>query len=233
MNEKETFFDGGDEWEVTDVLRVIDGKDAYGWNTTWKAVEARNDDGDVKYFVIEADAGYADWGACDTAKEAVEFLIHKWDEEDNLDESLEDCTIADCNAEAGAVDTEVEKPNTEEETAPQTPLDNGLAAIINKLIVGEWDTIDQYNTAIQFVRENGREEFIPALEDIVREENVHIGQLQAILEPVSPNVSAIATGGAEGKEQLDAVQEPTVTASLIDDPYSEFVDADMFVGDID
>lgn len=48
---------------------------------------------------------------------------------------------------------------------------------------------------------------IPVIQDIVAEENTHIGQLQQILLQISPNVQNIEKGEIEGEEQLQETIE--------------------------
>ena len=43
---------------------------------------------------------------------------------------------------------------------------------------------------------------IPVIQDIVAEENVHVGQLQKLLETLSSNTQEIEKGELEADEQL-------------------------------
>ena len=77
------------------------------------------------------------------------------------------------------------------------------------LIKGEWDAIEDYNSAIQTLAGmNFDETILNIIKDIVGEEHVHVGQLQKALETVSPNVGNIQEGEKEAAEQL---QEPVYT----------------------
>ena len=252
MNERDTFFDGGQEWEITEVLREAEGQDADGWLTNWLAVEAKNEDADKKFFVMEEYSGYADWGPLDTPREAIEWLIHKLDdveEEDDEDDEdtftveshkvdmdedfdtgdveIDDSFITGLSCDCPATE-ETEKEDERDEKPPQTPEENGLASTLNKLVVGEWDTIDDYNAAIQQCKDLGFDDLIPSLEDIVREEHVHVGQLQELLKTISTNTNAIAQGEEEGAKQIDGSEDGDESVLRAEDS-DAFVDASDFV----
>ena len=72
-----------------------------------------------------------------------------------------------------------------EETEEKTiePEDNGISMIINNLIKDEYEAIDAYNSAITTFKSIGKsDEAISVLNDIVAEENIHVGQLQRLME---------------------------------------------------
>ena len=97
-------------------------------------------------------------------------------------------------------------PETSDET-PATPEDNGIANQIITEINGEWDTIKSYNDLVLCLKELGRDDFVDVIQDIIKEENVHVGQLQEILKVISPNAEAIADGEQEATEQLPVNEE--------------------------
>lgn len=94
-----------------------------------------------------------------------------------------------------------------EPQAPDSVEDNGLSNLIITEINGEWDTIKNYNQLLISLKQFGHEEFNDVIQDIIREENKHIGQLQTILERISPNVSEIDSGEMEAEEQLPDTTE--------------------------
>ena len=58
----------------------------------WEAspVDMDDDNPETKFFIVDVDTGFIDWGPCDTVKEAQEFLqskVNDW-ENDDLDESI-------------------------------------------------------------------------------------------------------------------------------------------------
>jgi len=89
-------------------------------------------------------------------------------------------------------------------SAPETPEDTGIAGILNNLIIDEWEAIDGYNSAIVTLTDLGKYDEVDVLKDIVNEENIHVGQLQKVLELVSPNAASIGEGEAEAAEQLNS-----------------------------
>jgi hypothetical protein len=103
------------------------------------------------------------------------------------------------------VEVKVDSVNSTEKVpeAPKTPEDTGIATILNNLIIDEWEAINGYNSAIATLVDIGKTDGIDVLKDIVNEENVHVGQLQKVLETVAPNVTSIGEGEAEAEEQLE------------------------------
>lgn len=93
----------------------------------------------------------------------------------------------------------------DEEETPAPGADTGIAALLIKAINDEWATIDEYNSIIATMSEEGKGEMVPVIQDIVAEENVHVGQLQTLLQTISPNVAKVAEGEAEAAEQLAGV----------------------------
>lgn len=101
-----------------------------------------------------------------------------------------------------AVD-ENEEVKVEDNEVTDKLLDNAIANIINKLIIDEFEAIDGYNSAISTViTEMPDSPIIDVLNDIIAEENVHVGQLQRALLLVSTHAQDIAKGIEEGKEQI-------------------------------
>ena len=71
-----------------------------------------------------------------------------------------------------------------EETFGEPPApgkDTGAANTISALIQDEWQAIDGYNKAIENLTNLDMENIVEVLKDIVAEENIHVGQLQAAL----------------------------------------------------
>lgn len=93
------------------------------------------------------------------------------------------------------------KEDLEQET-PQTANDTGLANMLIHAINGEWETISEYNDILTVIKNNNQSDMIPVIEDILSEENKHVGQLQKILETISGNVADISEGEQEASEQM-------------------------------
>ena len=71
-----------------------------------------------------------------------------------------------------------------EETFGEPPApgkDTGVANTLSALIQDEWQAIDGYNKAIENFTNLDMENIAEVLKDIVAEENIHVGQLQAAL----------------------------------------------------
>ena len=78
----------------------------------------------------------------------------------------------------------------------------GMATIISDLIKDEYEAIDGYNSAIATAEAEGFGDMINVLTEIQAEENVHIGQLQTLMNTVDPNAHLVDDGKQEGIEQL-------------------------------
>lgn len=89
-------------------------------------------------------------------------------------------------------------------TAIETDSAIGMATVVADLIKGEYDTINEYNSAIATAEAEGYGELTQVLINIQAEENVHIGQLQALMERFNPNAELIQDGKEEGEQQLGA-----------------------------
>lgn len=142
-----------------------------------------------------------------------------------IDESLEDTVpeidddisgvegILDAMDKAQEVDDDPYAPATpvEGEESPATPVDSGIAMMINSLIQDEWQAIDGYTSAIRTLQEqNAHPEMIKTLEDIMNEENVHVGQLQLLMSLVAPTTDSIDKGEEEGLKQVAQSEAPNV-----------------------
>lgn len=93
---------------------------------------------------------------------------------------------------------------------PETPkegAESGIAAVINKLIIDEWEAIQGYNDAIVNAELEGYSNIANVLTEIANEENIHVGQLQKALETISPQTDSIKKGEDEAEKQLDASEE--------------------------
>ena len=97
----------------------------------------------------------------------------------------------------------------DEEPTPEPGPDMGVANLLINLINDEWEAIKGYNDFVATISaEGGFDDMLAAIQDIVSEENVHVGQLQKLLQQISPDALKIAQGEAEAQEQLDGKDEP-------------------------
>ena len=84
----------------------------------------------------------------------------------------------------------------------ETGAEVGMASVISDLIKDEYEAIDGYNSAIATAQAEGFEDLVNVLTEIQAEENLHIGQLQSIMNTLDPNAHLVDDGQQEGIEQL-------------------------------
>lgn len=109
-------------------------------------------------------------------------------------------------------------------------------SVANRLITAindEWKTIDLYNSIISelsMIDGDDYKKMIPVIEDIVNEENVHVGQLQKALELISPDTVDIAKGEKEAEGQISGGDPSDDKKALVDEsckkPIKESFDDD-------
>ena len=105
-------------------------------------------------------------------------------------------------SESISEDVTISADETEEKTIE--PEDNGISMIINNLIKDEYEAIDAYNSAITTFKDIGKsDEAVSVLNDIVAEENIHVGQLQRLMELFDPNADKVSDGVEEASEQIE------------------------------
>ena len=119
----------------------------------------------------------------------------------------------------------VESKKLTESIQQDSPEANGVAGMLNDLIIDEFETITAYGNAITTINSIDPEStIVDVLNDILKEENVHVGQLQAALTTISTSAADIAEGHQEGEEQLNEAPaeipaEVTVEKSSFEDEH--------------
>ena len=93
------------------------------------------------------------------------------------------------------------------EETPEPGPEAGIASLINKLIVDEWEAIQGYNDAIVAAETEGYSDIANVLRDIANEENLHVGQLEQVMQQLSPNAESINQGEVEAEGQLNTTTE--------------------------
>lgn len=96
------------------------------------------------------------------------------------------------------------------ESVPPTPevgTESGATLIINELIKSEYDAIDQYNSAIVTLKDQGREDLADILTAIANDENTHVGNLIIASKLVNPQAHSITDGEDEAKDILAKAEE--------------------------
>ena len=103
---------------------------------------------------------------------------------------------------------------------PKPGIESGIADSLIKLINDEWEAIQGYNNfrdMILSMQNNGDGDYsdmIRVIDEVVNEENLHVGQLQELLKKVSPNTESIAKGEEEAQEQLEPSGHEWVNGQL-------------------
>lgn len=206
----ESDFDDGEVMEGTSF--ITDGYE-YKWIgrmgdsvhldfDNWAVWAAENQDtNEIQFFIVEEDTGFIDWGPVDTAKEAAEFLQSKIDDY-NEDESL----VENSKKITYNVTEDLEEPS---QVIDNDTSNHGMLGLVNSLIISEYDAIDQYNSAMATAEAEGNIEIIPMLKDIIAEEHMHVGQLQAAAKLFDQSANNIDKGEEEAIDQLEqgAVEE--------------------------
>lgn len=107
----------------------------------------------------------------------------------------------------GPVITEDSEAGEQVPPAPEIGTESGATTIINELIKSEYDAIDQYNSAIVTLRDEGRQDLVDVLTAIANDENTHVGNLLVAAKLVSPQASSVEDGEGEAEEILAKVGE--------------------------
>ena len=81
-------------------------------------------------------------------------------------------------------------------------VETGLADIIISAINKKWDSVRDLNSVIVNLAEFEYNEYIPIIEEILEDENKHIGKLQYIVEQLTPVAESIDDGKSEAEELL-------------------------------
>ena len=91
---------------------------------------------------------------------------------------------------------------------PAEGVPTGVADMLMVAIKDEYEAIQEYNSIVSTINaeSNSGNDFtymIPVLQDILNEENKHVGQLQELLKRVSPNAKSSIEGEFEARAQLN------------------------------
>ena len=129
--------------------------------------------------------------------------------EDIFEPSLIIEPVIDTNTEPSIPNIVSEIPEIKNETpsGPATGAETGIANQIIEMINGEWDTIKLYNDLVTNLTQYGFIDFIPVIQDILNEENIHVGQLHAILQKISPNAESIEQGEIEASNDQGLTED--------------------------
>lgn len=86
---------------------------------------------------------------------------------------------------------------------PEVGENTGISLLIIDAINDEWQTISKYNAMLASLQD---EYMCNVIKDIVAEENTHVGQLEKLLQTISPNVENIEKGELEADKQIEETE---------------------------
>lgn len=102
------------------------------------------------------------------------------------------------------LDARIKNKDLKEELSEDSKTSLGVSTILDALIKDELEAIDGYNGAIATLESEGYSEFTEVLNNIINDEKNHIGNLQELLNKVSPDThTEIQKGKDEAKAILD------------------------------
>lgn len=102
------------------------------------------------------------------------------------------------------LDVRIKNKDLKEELSEDSKTSLGISTILDALIKDELEAIDGYNGAIATLESEGYSEFTEVLNNIINDEKNHIGNLQELLNKVSPDThTEIQKGKEEAKAILD------------------------------
>ena len=88
------------------------------------------------------------------------------------------------------------------ESADVDMVNTGLADIVISSINSKWESVRDLNSIIVNLKEQGYDDFVPIIESVLENENNSIGQLQHIVELLSPDAENIEQGKQEAEDLL-------------------------------
>lgn len=141
-----------------------------------------------------------------------ESIFNEYDFDSQDTESYDTYSLDDFDDDFGEIDYDKIAKMSEVPEGPKPGATTGIADSIIRLINDEWEAIRGYNEFIEMIKANmavdttdAFAKMIPVIQDIVNEENRHVGQLQEVLKLISPNASYIGDGATESHKQFNFV----------------------------
>lgn len=110
-----------------------------------------------------------------------------------------DCSIINCTAPLKGAQKE---DGPEKVALTESEEADGLANLISNEINGEFETTNGYRNLRQVASEVAPD-MLPVIDDIMDEENTHVGQLQTLLSMVDDSAENIDAGAEEAEDQLE------------------------------
>lgn len=160
---------------------------------------------DVKSFVAEQDVVEED-----LTDKALQNLEDR-DKDFELDKE------AERQAKVELAKQGIDKDTLKEDLSQEQAQEYGLNTLINQLIKSEYDAIDEYNSAIVTLETEGQGEYTDVIRSIIEDERHHIGNLQEIMNRITPGTTAeFEHGKEEAIETLDEEKPEEETKTTID-----------------
>lgn len=97
------------------------------------------------------------------------------------------------------------KEDLKEDLSQEEQQEYGLNTLINSLIKDEYDAIDSYNSAIVTLEAENQGEYTDVIRSIIEDERHHIGNLQEIMNRITPGTEQEFEKGKE--EAIDTLEE--------------------------
>lgn len=94
---------------------------------------------------------------------------------------------------------------------------NGINNLLIDAINKKWESISNFNSIVVNMKEENYEDMIPVIEDILEDEHNHVGQLQQLVEMLTPIASEIESGKEQAENTLEEVVDETVPALTFDE----------------
>ncbi len=94
-----------------------------------------------------------------------------------------------------------------EDLSQEKQQEYGLNTLINQLIKSEYDAIDEYNSAIVTLEAEGQGEYTDVIRSIIEDERHHIGNLQEIMDRITPGTTSEFEKGKEEAEETLGEEE--------------------------
>ena len=139
-------------------------------------------------------------------KKALSSNINKNEEFTNMNDIFKALNEADDCINKDTHLYEQDTPLTEDLSQEEIHT-SGISAYITDAINGEYDTINDYNEMLLALKDDSQDSAISVIEDIIKEEYTHIGQLQELLKMYASPSSEIKSGEVEAQKQIEETKD--------------------------
>ena len=192
VHQGQTFIQQGDQYTWVQSFQQYSVQLNTGQH--WVIWSAKNNNGDLMYFVVDQQTSFIDWGPCQTLQECAEFLDSKQFDSDQDEGYFEFQESLSKNL----------KQENNTNTNSTTQIRNNIITAIND----QWKTIQYYNNLMQQLQTNGYEQLSQVVQDVTAEEINHVGMLQQILNKLQNVKQTISGGQDEAVKIMKGEQKP-------------------------